>query len=760
MAKDNDKGLYLPLRINLDEWEQQLATAGEDLRKSMRKMQAEVRDLKLRYDVEISNAQANGNTLKVLQLQTAKLNQLFDLQKRKVDALNAAYDKSVQETGKMSQKSLELERTLQKETIAMNKLQQELNSVGEGIGKKISNKIAELSPTFAKARQTVGELTSTLGQVATTSQVAAVALGGVGVAVGTLYAGYKGLEKLTSDIDELAKAGQQAGDVVYQLRERLQSTYTDAEYLQRVTALDGSSADALAVSLEKLMRTIDKDKEGTSLASQALHRYGIELKDASGKAKSYKEILQEIAKGYQVAVANGENLQFFESFKGLEQFSHLLAGLDEYNAIAVSTYSNTEKMYEALHQYDIYSKAAAEAQRELNAIRGGFVSDAAVENLKNQIDAMKAQGKMLQDNKKLWDEYYKTLGGMSNSFTEMGAVGTMVWESIKTDTLGALKALKDYVSESETLKTVSSGAESLLQAFRSIPIIGKFETPMGALVRRVAEKQKEFELQKQMVKLEREEAVKRQKEAAANAKTGVLNTTKQKTEAEKKKEYEIQKKYQEELFNLTASEYDKAIYQLEKKKQAYIDEGMSEVQANEIFTRQKEQVDRQYYEKLANERKKVTDAAVKEYQRQAEEQKRAQRAAIADAESTLKSNIELIRRMQKEMARGGDWESRLMQWQDNQYMRKNGIRQSDINAMQAVGVDKIKQLADSASRLFGQFAPKGQEVQQQPQQVTNNNTVNIDRPIVTDETLLNQLADRVADKLRPIFAKTATGNSY
>lgn len=755
MAKDNDKGLYLPLRINLDEWEQQLATAGEDLRKSMRKMQAEVRDLKLRYDVEISNAQASGNTLKVLQLQTSKLTQLFDLQKRKVDALNAAYEKSVAETGKMSQKSLELERTLAKETIAMNKLQQELNSVGEGIGKKISNKIAELSPTFAKARQTVGELTSTLGQISVASKTAAVALGGVGVAVGALYAGYKGLEKLTSDIDDLAKAGQQAVDPIYQLRERLQSTYEDAEYLHRVAALDGSSVDALASSLEKLNRTVDNDKDGTSLASQALHRYGIELKDATGKAKTYKEQLQAIAKGYKTAVANGENLQFFESFKGLDQFSHLLAGLDEYNAMAVSTYGNTKKLYDSLHEYGVWVNAVAEAQRELNAIKGGFVSETAIENLKNQVDTLKAEGIVLDKNKELYGEMTKRVGDLTNEFTNFKSVAAIAWEGIKVDILAGVKAVNEFVNKSETLKKV-------LEFFANVSGPGLVKNILDAtgVTERFEQARKQLQVQKDAIKQEREAAEKAQKEKAKNEKTGTLNTETQKTAKDKKKELELQKKYEDELFNTTATEYEKAIRLIEKKRQAFLDEGLDEVKANELFAKQKEKIDQDYFEKLAKEQQKATEASVKEYQRQAEEQKKAQRAAISDAESTLKSNIELIRRMQKEMAQGGDWQSRLMQWQDQQYMRKNGIRQTDINAMQSVGVDTIKKLADSASRLFGQFAPQGQEVQQQPQQVTNNNTVNIDRPIVTDETLLNQLADRVADKLRPIFAKTATGNSY
>ena len=61
MAKDNDKGLYLPLKINLSEWEKSLAQADADLQKSMRQMRDAAKDLSLQYDVKIAGAKAAGN---------------------------------------------------------------------------------------------------------------------------------------------------------------------------------------------------------------------------------------------------------------------------------------------------------------------------------------------------------------------------------------------------------------------------------------------------------------------------------------------------------------------------------------------------------------------------------------------------------------------------------------------------------------------------------------------------------------------------
>ena len=76
MAKNNDNGLYLPLKINLSEWEQDLMRADEDLQKMMREMRSSMSDLKLRYDVEIAGAKAAGNDAKALELENQKLNRI------------------------------------------------------------------------------------------------------------------------------------------------------------------------------------------------------------------------------------------------------------------------------------------------------------------------------------------------------------------------------------------------------------------------------------------------------------------------------------------------------------------------------------------------------------------------------------------------------------------------------------------------------------------------------------------------------------
>ena len=773
MARDNDKGLYLPLKIDLDAWEQQLMTADADLKKAMREMSSAARDLKLQYEVQISGAEASGNKLKALELESRKLNQLFDIQKRKVDALNKAYEKSVADTGKMSKASQDLARTLARETIEMNKLQKQLNAIGEGLGAKISDKLAELSPTFRTARAAVSELTSTLGTVSVASKTAAVALGGIGIALGAVYASYKGLDAITNGINNIAEAGKNAADPVYQLRERLQSTYEDAEYLQRVTALDGSNADALASTLERLKRALDKDKEGTSQAAQALKRYGIELRNADGSMKSYREMLKAISQGYQVAVANGENLNFFAAFKGMDQFSHLLAGLEGYNALAVAASSNTKKLYDELHDYGNWLNVVAEAERELAVIRGGFFAGAGIENLKNEADALKATAIILDENRKLYGEMSKRLGDLSNEFTNFESVATIALEKVKLDAIGLLNTLSEIPDEMKW---------AMKFAVKTNPILGPVDSLLDLLgVKEYLsgvwdESKAELSVEKEKVKQEREKAEKEAKERirqleerAKNAKLAEPVDT-----ASIKKRAEAEARVQKEIRDLQSSDYERAINRIKEQYQANLDAGVALVDADRLFSLQKEQIDKQYFEKYNSMLKKQTSDATAAYDKQAEAAKKANEAAMSDAESTLKNNIKILRRLVKEQQAGGDFIGRTKDYANKLYMKSNGFKASDIEALQRFGVDLIKEIGNARDRIFAGFTKPQQDVVSNardrlasdygekpatPAQetVNNNTTINIDRPVLTDENLVSQLADKVADKILPIFKQQELG---
>lgn len=760
MAKDNDKGLYLPLKIDFDEWEQSLARLDAPLQQKMRELRQKAADINLKYKVDISGAKAAGNQLKVIQLQTERLTQLFKLQEATVNGLTEAYKKQAAQTGVNSKEAQLLARQIQNETIKMNNLQAQLNDASKGLGAKIGDGLARLSPTFAALRSSVTGISTELATLSTSAGAAGTALGAVGVAAAGIYAGYKGLEKLTNGVNQLAEAGVKASDPIFQLRERLNSTYEDAEYLHRVTALDGSSADSLASSLERLNRQLDTDKEGTSLAAKALERYNIQLRNADGTMKTYKEQLQELARGYQLAAKNNESLNFFEAFKGTDQFVHLLADLDGYNARAVATYGNTRKMYEELHAYGEALNGVAEAQRELDAIKGGLFAGAGLENLRNEMDILKATGNIIDQNRKQYGEIAKSLGDISNEFTRLKGVASVAWEQIKAD---VIKNKDEIMAYAKAIKNVTDWLPV------SVPrkVLGYVFSPVGDYLKGVVDeagKQVDSELEK--VKAEREKAVKDAEKAAKGKDLGTLNTAekedKKAAEKEAQKRADAEKKLAEELRSIQQTEYEREIQRITDKRDAYIKAGADIVSADRLYALEREQIDKKYYDKQKAENDRMVKEAQAAYKQITEEQKRQRESNISEAERNLQTNLKIIRRLQEEEKAGGDYVGRTKEYADRLYKKQLGVKDSDIAALAKYGNALVTDIGNARDRVLGMFGGG----QPQPANTTNNNTVNVsfDNTVVENEAALQTLANRVADLITPVVERaigsTEGSNNY
>lgn len=763
MAKDNDKGLYLPLRVDLSEWEKSLLRADADLQKAMREMKSQVGDMKLQYDVKIAGARAAGNDIKALELENQRLNAIYDAQKQAVEALNRAYEKSVQEKGADAQASKALATQLVRESNAMERTRKQIEAQGLNLGKSISDGLANISPEFAKVRTAVAGVTSTMTKMGSTAAKAAKAVSGIGIAVATLGVAYTGLEAITNAVNDIATAGRDASDPIYQLRESLQSTYEDAEYLWRVTAIDGSNAESLANSLVKLDAALKKDTDGTSLASQALRRYGAELFTADGRVKDYKTQLQELSKAAQLAASVGEYADFKASLPGAfrtTEFDHLLLGLQNYETLAKNAASATKVYYDELHKVSDWQNTVKEAQRNLDAIKGGFFAQASVKNLQNEVDTLKATAIVLKKNEAEYEKLGEKLGEITDAWTDFKGSATIAWESVKADIAGGIKKLEEYEKIAK-----------YVFALNPANLVG------GAVLDYFKEKydqaKKQLDTVKTDVKKEREDNEKQAQEAEKNKNLGTVNTEvpltekkdnkeKQKAEQEEKRRIEAQRRLEKELRDIQATEYQREIYALQDKIQAYKDEGVAEVEANKLYNAEKERIDKKYYEKLQAERQKSAQQAEATYKKEAEMAKQAREANISDAEQTLRNNLKLMRYIENEQKKGTYTEENAKEYANKLYMRQNGFRQADVDALKSVGVDTLKQLADARSRIFGDFgkiqAP-GQQANTVTNNVTNNNTVQFDNTVVEDIGTMEKLANKVAEIIIPQIQQALNGTS-
>jgi len=740
MAKDNDKGLYLPLRINLSEWEQSLATASADLQKSMREMHSEVKDLRLRYDVDIASAKAAGNMTKAMQMENAKLNHLYDIQKRVVQALNNAYKESIRTNGQFSKQTQDIGKSLLAETRALDRLQKQVDSKSLNLGRALSDGLAKASPVFAEIRNYTRNVTASLGEMGTAGMTAAKALGGIGVAAAGIGAVAGGLEAVTQGVNNIAKAGVAASDSVYQLRERMHSSYEDAEYIFGVTKIDGSNAESLVSALNILNKALLNDTKGTSAAAIALKRYGAELINADGTVKSYKEQLEELSRAYRTAAKNGEIGNWAASFKGAlatGEFDHLLNGLESYSTIAKTAAGDSKVLYSELHSVTDWTNAVAMAEERLASVKGGFFAQASVENMKAEVDSLVATASALSKNAKLYDEMGASLGSVTKEWLNFKGASTLALQNIVAEVPAVLKMLKPL---GETFKSVLD-----------IMMIGPRNLLPDSVNAKIDEFKKKIEDAWNKGSADYYAALNEQKNKRAEieakqaeSKVNKINEEYSKKRAEEKtKEKDSYKKFYEELEDVMASAYEKEILQIERKKQAWIDAGISEVDAHKLYTQQKEQIDAKYYQKQKQEREKQIKDAESAYQKEADAAKRARESAISSAESTLQQNLKLLRYIQNEQQKGTYSEDAAKKYAEQLRMKSGGYRQSDIDFYKSFGQEKLAEIANARDRLFGWAGQQGMAP------VTNNNqiTVNFDNALLEDVTAQDRVAENVAQRI-------------
>ena len=769
MAKDNDNGLYLPLKVDFDAWEQSLASLDEPLQKKMRELRKTASDIKLKYQVEISGAKAAGDQLKVMELETKKLNELMKLQTATVNGLTEAYKKQVAQEGANSKGAQALAREIQKQTIELNKMKEQYNNLGAGLGTKIADSLSAVSPAFATFRNSLNAVTSQFKSLQETAGGVGIAIGSIGVAITAVAASYKALGALTNYVDNVAEAGRNASDKIYQLRETMESSNEEAEKLWAVTAIDGSNADSLNNALIKLNRTLKKDADGTSLAAQTLRRYGAEIRDAQGNLKSHLEILQEISKARNLAASRGELGDFKAGLGGAfatTEFDHLLAGLNNYIALAESAKIETKYLYDELHSLGDLRNATAEAERQVEAIRGGIFAGAAKKNLEERLDYEVALGNVIAKNRDEYGKVAEKLGEITTEFTAFKGAASLAWESIKKDVADNIETIKGYAAK---LKSVHDWLQKIREMTPAGKLLGWVGDKVGnyfgekydeSRAKLDAEKEKATQrrLQKQKEAAEKDAA---QKEANKNAKLADITNKKQTKadEAAAQKRADAQKKLAEELRSIQQTEYEREIQRIADKRDAFIAAGASEVDASKLYALEKEAIDKKYYDKQRSENEKMVKQAQDAYKQMSDAQKRQREANISEAEKNLQNNLKIIRKLQKEEAMGGDYIGRTKEYADKLYKKKLGVKDSDIAALSKYGNALISDIANARDRVLGIFG--GEQAPQPTQNVNNQNTVNVtfDNTVIDNEAGLVNLANKVAQLIIPSIEKAIGGDA-
>lgn len=755
---DKQKDLELTIGANIDPFLQEIGLMDEQYQKVVKDIESQKAEVKLKTSFDIAQARAVGDKMAEIAARNREIDNLIKLQAAKTNTLKKAWQEVAKSQTASVAQIKAAEKAYMKAAIQLNNLKEKQNKQGSGVLGNMSILAPDVFRKIEMVKSTVASIGAEVPAVAKLAPAVAP-IAGAFIAAGAAATGlYKVLEGIKDSAMDSAKAAMQAGDAIYYLKERLSVNDEDATFLQGVFKLDGSDIGGVLKALQGLDKALLQANEDGTKASQALAKYGESLTNSDGSLKNVREQLEAIARAYNKALEAGSGYQLLTE-TGLGKFSSLIAG------------------------WDGYVQRVSEIVRPMNE---------AADKSHAMADATSDLGLQVEQVGKVWGNALQ--GPMKDAlkFQQRLKANQVTFEKLHPE---KLEKAAEYVSEIhkrfsmlEAIMDRASAKSKLFLADFADSAIGQRLKPLGeSLLKWAGEK----------IGLQFDEPA-----TVADFKKMQDNVKKQAKENPIIQEVNIKAKQtndkiDKQLRDLRASDYERELYRIQDEVDAYRAAGADKLKVEELYLEKKKQLDDKYAKKndteIENARKAAesrvqaaqqamgqiqsvwqteTQKRIAEIEKQkqawikagadevaatqaAEQQKR--QARMAEAERTMTQYKDVIRKLQKEEAQGGDYVGRVQEWLQNRYMKQNGLKMSDFAGLQRYGVDFINSLNQGVKdKLYGGFAGGNN--------VTNNNntTVNIDRPVLTDESLINQLVDRVADKLVPVAEKAfgQSANAY
>ncbi len=221
-----------------------------------------------------------GASAEGMQSRIDALNQITDLQKKKIEGLTAEYKKIAAEKGEDSKAAQDLLIRINKENESLNKNQLELKNTAtalENFGKEADNageKTGRLSSFLS------GMGASLKSAAETAAKAAATGIAAVATAIGAAAVGaYKLATDAGKAADELITLSNKTGISTKQLQEM--------QYASRFVDVD---LDVMTGSMVKLTKSMDAARGGTKDTVSAFAQLGVQVQEQDGSFRDSKAV--------------------------------------------------------------------------------------------------------------------------------------------------------------------------------------------------------------------------------------------------------------------------------------------------------------------------------------------------------------------------------------------------------------------------------------------------------------------------------------
>lgn len=274
--------LVIDLGLDLSQLESGFVAANRTVSQNMARLQRESNLIQLRAEVEIGNLDETADALQILTIRENALNQQMQIQRDRIRIAEAAYQNLNQTRGAGAAETQRAEQALQRERLALQRLQRSLD---------------DLHSSSNNANQNVGGLNDLFADFG----------GKAGMAAAGIAALTSGINLAASSSVELIEKFRELQKQAYDLN----MSFSDSKnFLRHMNLAGGDYGD-----FEGYIRGItDAYVKGEADDSEfiALSKYGAKITDATGKLKDFKDITEEVYQAWKKADAAGEGIEFLQ----------------------------------------------------------------------------------------------------------------------------------------------------------------------------------------------------------------------------------------------------------------------------------------------------------------------------------------------------------------------------------------------------------------------------------------------------------------
>lgn len=372
-----------------------LVDVNQSVQQNLNRLGRELNLTDLRAQVEIGGLDEATNQTQILSIRQRSLNTQLNIQRTRIRLVEEAHRRLSSAQGANSAAAQDMEASLQRERIALQRLEQQLQQTQQAQERLNStsnaNNVGGGNAGSSNADNTSGGglgnlVDGVLDRIPPQAKAAAAAMAGLGAAI--------------------VAAGKASTDLIERWRELQTQAYElnisvkDTENFLREMRLAGGDIGDFEGYIRGITDAWSKG-EWDDPEFLTLRKYGASIVDATGRLKNFKDITEEVYQAYKKAKAAGEEIEFLQLTGGESGIRDAIQFFERYeeakeDAAKIATAKlDPREFHEAERALNLYNE---QAQEFINSIEN-LITPARVATLEKLFSVFHDGTEYLVENK-------------------------------------------------------------------------------------------------------------------------------------------------------------------------------------------------------------------------------------------------------------------------------------------------------------------------------------------------------------------------